>query len=171
MRIIFRVVDSSLGETTANPLATSEMYVFFLDALPMLAVLVLFNLCHPGLVLSPEMRTRRKRRAYNRDTTTTTQAVDSEGRHAHLHFVGEVPPPPPCYEPLQLSTPRVDEFDSVEQQMARKLSSGSDSDVDSDTDAKGSLRGNTVAGSPCAPAEESADLGEASPTRTTWKTR
>lgn len=147
-------------------MATSEMYVLFLDALPMLLALVLFNVCHPGLVLSLETR-----RAHNRDTK---DVVDSAGRraeiaglvpqHAHSLVASEVPPPP-RYEPSQMSNSSLVGSDPVRQHVAR----GASSDSDSEDDLEGSLRGHTVTDHRAAPAEKSADLGEDVPTRT-WMT-
>jgi|SRR3569833_42158 len=82
MRIIFRLVDFSLGEKTSNPLATSELPVLLLDALPMLLALILLNLCHPGNLLR---ETRRQLAAF-------PQQRRQQQQQQHAHFVNEVPP-------------------------------------------------------------------------------
>ena len=51
MRIVYRLVEFSPGAGMDNPLLTSEMYPFMLDAFPMLVALVLLNAMHPGFVL------------------------------------------------------------------------------------------------------------------------
>lgn len=52
------------GANTDNPLLTNEVYVFCLDALPVLLGLILLNVIHPGLVLrGPESEFPRVSRA------------------------------------------------------------------------------------------------------------
>ncbi|KAJ6447143.1 RTA1 domain-containingprotein [Purpureocillium lavendulum] len=51
MRIVYRLIEFSPGAGRDNPLLTSEIYPFILDAFPMLVGLVLLNVMHPGFVL------------------------------------------------------------------------------------------------------------------------
>lgn len=63
-RIIFRLVELIPGANADNPLLTNEIYVFCLDALPVLLGLILLNIIHPGLVLrGPESEFPRVSRA------------------------------------------------------------------------------------------------------------
>ncbi|OAQ87902.1 RTA1 domain-containingprotein [Purpureocillium lilacinum] len=64
MRIVYRLVEFSPGAGMDNPLLTSEIYPFMLDAFPMLVALVLLNAMHPGFVLrGPESEFPRLSRA------------------------------------------------------------------------------------------------------------
>ncbi|KAJ5371108.1 uncharacterized protein N7496_007200 [Penicillium cataractarum] len=51
VRIIYRLVEFSAGETTANPIPYHEWYMYVFDAVPMLFAIVVWNVAPPGAVL------------------------------------------------------------------------------------------------------------------------
>ncbi|KAK4941117.1 hypothetical protein LTR10_018917 [Elasticomyces elasticus] len=51
IRIIFRLVQFSAGDTASNPLVSSEACFYILEAVPMLLAVMCFNIKHPGSVL------------------------------------------------------------------------------------------------------------------------
>jgi hypothetical protein len=51
VRIIYRLVEFSAGETTANPIPYHEWYMYVFDAVPMLLAIVVWNVAPPGAVL------------------------------------------------------------------------------------------------------------------------
>lgn len=51
VRIIFRLVEFSSGNTPNNPVITNEWYLYVFDATPMLLAILVWNVVHPGTVL------------------------------------------------------------------------------------------------------------------------
>lgn len=51
VRIIYRLVEFSAGQTTANPIPYHEWYMYVFDAVPMLLAIVVWNVAPPGAVL------------------------------------------------------------------------------------------------------------------------
>lgn len=51
MRIIYRLVEFSAGETTSNPIPYHEWYMYAFDAVPMFFAIVVWNVAPPGAVL------------------------------------------------------------------------------------------------------------------------
>ncbi|KAI1610971.1 RTA1 domain-containing protein [Exophiala viscosa] len=51
VRIIFRLVQFSAGDTASNPLVSSEALFYILEAVPMVFAVLCFNIKHPGSVL------------------------------------------------------------------------------------------------------------------------
>lgn len=51
VRIIYRLVEFSAGETTSNPIPYHEWYMYAFDAVPMFFAVVVWNVAPPGAVL------------------------------------------------------------------------------------------------------------------------
>lgn len=51
VRIIYRLVEFSAGETTANPIPYHEWYIYTFDAVPMLFAIAVWNIAPTGAVL------------------------------------------------------------------------------------------------------------------------
>ena len=69
MRIIFRLVEYAQGLTSSIP--NHEAYQYCLDSLPMLAALVMFNIVHPGRIMSgkeSDIPSRKQRKQAGRRT-------------------------------------------------------------------------------------------------------
>ena len=50
-RIIFRLAEFSSGPEKPSTLTTHEAPFYILEAIPMLAALMIFNIIHPGVIL------------------------------------------------------------------------------------------------------------------------
>ncbi|KAM0322209.1 hypothetical protein ACHAQA_009700 [Verticillium albo-atrum] len=55
IRSLFRLIEYSMGHD--SELQSNEVYIYILDAVPMLAVSALFNVVHPSHVLAPKQQT------------------------------------------------------------------------------------------------------------------
>jgi hypothetical protein len=51
VRIIFRLVEFSAGNTESNPLPNREAYFYVFDGIPMFIAIMIWNLAHPGATL------------------------------------------------------------------------------------------------------------------------
>ncbi|PSN66651.1 hypothetical protein BS50DRAFT_676411 [Corynespora cassiicola Philippines] len=65
IRLVFRLAEFGPGVNHDNPLLYKEVYALALDAAPMIVALFLFNIIHPGLMLS-NLVAAGKRVAYGR---------------------------------------------------------------------------------------------------------
>ena len=83
IRIIFRLVEFIPGANADNPLLTNEIYVFCLDALPVILGLILLNIIHPGLVLrGPESEFPTVSRAEKKRMKTEKKEAKRERKRA-----------------------------------------------------------------------------------------
>lgn len=57
IRIFFRLIEFSDGNTSSNPFPYHEVYFYVLEAVPMCLAILCYNVTHPGTVLQgPEAR-------------------------------------------------------------------------------------------------------------------
>ncbi|KAG9235152.1 RTA1 domain protein [Amylocarpus encephaloides] len=93
VRIIFRLCEFADGNVN-NKLATTEVYFYVLDAVPMWLALVAWNIIHPGLVLEgpesefpkkPSRREKNKVKRANKEAKKAMKLEERERRHHRKH--------------------------------------------------------------------------------------